>query len=295
MNNLGQTVEEYLVDCRARGLSLKTIKDGYGYALRQVLVPWCEAHGIADLSALDTRALMRWQTDLLEEPGRRGRPISRYSIEGWVKAVNTFLRWAKQDARGRAPRPPRPLIDVLSREEIERLEQTAQTERDKLIVRLLADTGIRASELLALRGSDLMSRDRGFYLRVRGKGARERLVPVPRLSERLRRFAKAREGKDVERLFVGLHRRPGRSYEPLTLSGLQKMLRTLGREAELGKRVYPHIFRHSFATWCLSKGMNPIQLAEILGHTSLVMIQRNYAHLSNRDAYDALARTLTAD
>lgn len=290
-HNLGETIDEYLRHCRARGLSPRTIEDGYGYALRQVLLPWCIKNRIAEVTAIDTDALMRWQTELLEQPGKRGRPISRYSIEGWVKAVNTFLKWAKQDARGSAPRPPRTLIEVLSREEVERLEERAQAERDKLIVRVLADTGIRASELLGLRAADLMSVDRGFYIRVRGKGNKERLVPAPKLAERLRRFARGREG----RLFMGLHRRPAGDYEPLTLSGLQKMLRALGRESEIGKRVHPHIFRHSFATWALSRGMNPIQLADILGHSSLVMIQRNYAHLSNRDAYDAMVRALAKD
>ncbi len=291
VQNLAQTVDEYLRYCRARGLSPRTIEDGYGYALRQVLLPWCANNGVEELTDLDTDALMRWQTDLLTQPGKRGTMISRYSIEGWVKGVNTFLKWAKQDARGHAPRPPRTLIEVLSREEIDRLEETAQTERDKLIVRVLADTGIRAAELLGLRAADLMSVDRGFYIRVKGKGSRERLVPAPKLADRLRRFSRGREG----RLFVGLHRRPHGDYEPLTISGLQKMLRALGKASEIGKRVHPHIFRHSFATWALSRGMNPIQLADIMGHTSLVMIQRHYSHLSSRDSYDAMVRTLAKD
>jgi integrase len=58
------------------------------------------------------------------------------------------------------------------------------------------------------------------------------------------------------------------------------------------KRVYPHLLRHSFATWQLSRGMNPIQLAQILGHSSLTMIQAVYSHLSPGDAYEAMLRTL---
>jgi integrase/recombinase XerD len=139
------------------------------------------------------------------------------------------------------------------------------------------------------------ARDRATYLRVRGKGSKERLVPLPRLSGRLRRFIVGRGEQDSERLFLGLRRRPGGSREPLTLSGLQKMIRSLAREAGFTQRVYPHLLRHSFATHALATGMNPIQLADILGHTGLTMIVRNYAHLSNRDAYEAMVRLFRTD
>jgi len=292
---LAPTIEDYLADCRARGLSLKTIEDSYGYALRSVLLPWLERQDIGSVSAIDSRLLMRWQSDLLTVPGKRGRLISRHSIRGWVQAVNIFLRWAKAngdttiEASGRSPKAPRVLIDVLARQEIDAMEQTAQTERDKLIVRILADTGIRAGELLGLRCSDLIERDRATYLRVRGKGDKQRDVPLPRLGVRLARFVRGRVAN--ARMFVTLRRRDGEP-RPLTLSGLQKMIRALAKEAGIGRRVYPHLLRHSYATWALSKGMNPIQLADILGHVGLTMIVRNYSHLSSRDAYDAQARLL---
>lgn len=291
--------DHYLAECRARGLSLKTVEDNYGWALKHQFLPWLSAAGIDSLTAVDSKALMRWQADMLNLPGKRGRPVSRYSIEGWVKAVNSFLKWAKREgemgheARGQAPRPPKVLIDVLSRQEIEKMEQKAETERDKLIVRLLADTGIRATELLKLRTSDLIERDRQFFLRIRGKGAKERLVPLPRLGLRLGRYIR---GREEGRIFLTLRRRPQGEREPLTLSGLQKMVRALAGEAGIAdKRVHPHLLRHSFATHALSRGMNPIQLADILGHSSLVMIQRNYAHLSSRDAYEAAVKLFSAD
>jgi integrase/recombinase XerD len=293
MTQLSSTIADYLTDCRARGLSLKTVQANYGWALLQVFQPWCDRQGITSLSEIDNRAVMRWQADLLNEPGRRGRPISRYSIQGWVKAVNSFLKWAKSEgemdheAKGRAPRPPKVLLEVLSRDQIEQLEHAAQTERDKLIIRILADTGIRASELIGLRVSDLIERDRQYFLRVRGKGNKERLVPVPRLGLRITRFIRGRDG----RMFVTLRRLRG-ERAPLTVSGLQQVVRGWAREIGMTQRVHPHLFRHSYATYALQKGMNPIQLADILGHTSLVMIQRNYAHLSSRDAYDAAARLL---
>jgi site-specific recombinase XerD len=77
-------------------------------------------------------------------------------------------------------------------------------------------------------------------------------------------------------------------HEPLTRSGVDQLIRLLGEEAELSKRVHPHLLLHSFATWALTRGMNPIQLAQIMGHSSLAMIQSVYAHLTPQDAYSAL-------
>lgn len=290
-----QTISDYLDDCRGRGLSLKTVEDSYGYSLRGVLLPWLTANGIEAMNQIDGKVLLRWQGDLLTRPGRRGAPLSRYSIRSWMRNANSFLKWANDNGemaavvRGKAPKVPRVLIDVLSREEIDMMERTAKTERDKLMVRILADTGIRAGELLGLRTGDLVERDRNFYLRVTGKGSKERMVPVPRLGVRIRRFMRSGHG----RIFLTLNRKPSGQYEPLTINGLQKLIRALAREAGISKRVHPHLLRHSYATWALSRGMNPIQLADILGHVGLTMIQRNYAHLSSRDAYDAQVRLFT--
>jgi integrase/recombinase XerD len=175
------------------------------------------------------------------------------------------------------------------------MEDAAESERDKLIVRILAATGLRVGELVGLRVSDIIERPgtRGaYYLKVKGKGAKDRLVPIPGLYRRLRRLAdKGRPaGLSTDRLFVSRRRRPGGDYEPLDTSGVQQMVRLLAAEAGIKKRVYPHLLRHSYATWALTKGINPIMLADILGHNSLTMIQQVYAHLAPQDAYDAMAR-----
>jgi len=61
-----------------------------------------------------------------------------------------------------------------------------------------------------------------------------------------------------------------------------------GTNDGIKKRVYPHLFRHSFATWALGQGMNPVQLKDILGHSTLAMITNVYSHLAPEDAYAAL-------
>jgi integrase len=136
------------------------------------------------------------------------------------------------------------------------------------------------------------------YVRVRGKGDRERDVPVmPQLGRRLRRHVERGRprGTTSDRVFLGLRRGRSGDHEPLTRSGVDQLIRLLGEEAGLEKRVHPHLLRHSFATWALTRGMNPVQLAQIMGHSSLAMIQSVYAHLTPQDAYLALEQIVRAD
>jgi len=297
---LDRLVDEYLAACRARGLSIRTVREAYGYALREVFLPFCKDAGVTEPAGVTTRVLDLLTTHLPDHGGRRG-PLSKFTVATYVRAVNVFLGWARRegevgDVRAQTPKLPRRLLDVLTRDEIARLEDTAKTERDKLIIRVLADTGIRVTGLTELRTTDLIERDRHAYLPVREKGDKQRDVPImPQLGRRLRRFIERGRPRDAtsNRVFVSLRRRRG-EYEPLTRFGVEQLVRLLGEEAGLTKRVHPHLFRHSFATWALTRGMNPVQLAQIMGHSSLAMIHNVYSHLTPRDAYSALERVMRA-
>jgi len=73
------------------------------------------------------------------------------------------------------------------------------------------------------------------------------------------------------------------------------MLRFTAEAAGLGRHVHPHLFRHSYATWALRKGMNPLQLQRILGHADLTMISTVYSHLNASDSYTAMLDLLRAE
>ncbi len=269
-----------------------------------MLLPFCEAEDIKEPATLTSRALDRLAGRLIDDGGPHGL-LSRHSVHAYVRAINHFLAWAKREgepvqAKAQLPRLPKAALEVLSREEIQALEDAARTERDKLIVRTLADTGIRVGELAKLRTADLISQGRQHYLRVRGKGSKERLVPIPRLYARLRRYADRGRPKDAatDRLFVSLKRRPeslGGAYEPLTESAVQQLVRNLARTAGIERRVYPHLLRHSYITWAIRRGMHPVQIQQIVGHESTAMIDRVYSHLVPQDAYAATMKLLVDD
>jgi integrase/recombinase XerD len=299
---LERLVDDFLASCRARGLSPATLERGYGHPLRRVFLPWCTAQGVEGVEALNQRVLDRFTSSLLTDGGTLRRPLSRFSVHSYARTVRQFLAWCQregEEVKGQPQLPslPRRVLDVLSREEIDQLEVAAPTERDKLIIRLLADTGIRVGELCGLRAEDVHRHERRTFLRVRGKGSKERLVPLtPGLARRVERAVRGRAtDTSSDRLFLALRRTPGGDYAALTPSGVLQLLRGAAQRAGITKRVHPHLLRHSFATEAMRRGMNPVQLSQILGHNSLRMIERTYTHLTVTDAYDAMITLLVAE
>ncbi len=303
---LERLVEDYLADCGARGLSPKTIRMSYGYPLQRVFLPWAAAAGIIQPEQLTTGLLNRLSADLQSTGGRRGE-LSRASVWTYMKAIKRFLDWAndpkggaaKIEATANLPRlPKRPELDILSREEIQRIKEAADNQRDSLIVRLLADTGIRVGELVGLRVGDMVESGREHYIRVRGKTGPRQVPITPATSRRLRQYIDRVRQQDAggERIFLSRRRsiRTG-DYEPLTESGVQQLVRDLAEKAGIKKRVHPHLFRHSAATYMLQRGMDSLLVAQILGHSSLAMIQRVYQHLSDSDRHQALIAVLRDD
>lgn len=178
------------------------------------------------------------------------------------------------------------------------MEDVARYERDKLVVRLLADTGIRLGELRALRLDDVRAVGNRNLLRIRGKGDRERLVPItPMLARRLRKLGEHNPADSMsDRLFLSERRnRATGLYEAPGETAFEVMIRHLGERAGIKRRVYPHLLRHSFATDYLRKGGNPILLQQVLGHSSLAMITRHYQHLKIADAHDELMKLLLGE
>jgi integrase len=103
------------------------------------------------------------------------------------------------------------------------MEDAAPTERDKIMIRVLGDCGIRSGELCRLRHEDLIRRDGHTYLHIRGKGSRERLVPImPALFRRIDRYARAGRPRDTDtgRLFVSIRRGLSGTHEALIPNGV---------------------------------------------------------------------------
>lgn len=296
---------DYLDDCRARGLRTRTVEQAYSWAIRTLFLPWCAERGVTGPDELTPALINRWTAELHARGGPKGK-LAPASILAYVEQVNRWLRWVHAQGempnrlQAHRPRLARRVLPVLSPEEVTRMADAAKSQRDRLIVQLLWEGGLRASELLHLRLDDVVEQRRQGYLRVLApefgggaKGGHERLVPIPKAYRPLQRYIQSqRPEADSDRIFLSLRRDRHGQFVPLELNGLEQVVRNLAADARIGRRVWVHLFRHSAATRMLKAGMNPLLVAKVLGHTSLAMIERVYSHLDMTDAYEALARVL---
>lgn len=301
---LERLVDDYLGYCRGQGISRRTL-NAYEFPLRRVFLPWAGHAGVSRVEELDRRTLDRYAAELHVGNPVTGRLLSRDTVHSYLRPLRQLLKWAAAEgetvpATPKLPPLKRRLLEVLSLEEIDALEDAATIERDKLIIRLLADTGMRVGELVQLRFQDFRSRDRYHEIFVQGKGDRDRLVPITvALHRRVERFVTRTRPDDghSDRLFLSLRRshRLG-VYEPLTVSGVEQLVRIAGDRAgtrNAGERCHPHMLRHSFVTNALHRGMSPLVVKQFAGHTSLRMIDQVYSHLTTADAHEELLRMLS--
>jgi len=230
---------------------------------------------------------------------QRGRGLSPRSVARMVAAVRGFYRFLVLDRRLPASpaddlRPPRAwpaLPKFLSLEEVDALIAQPDTStplglRDRAMIELLYATGLRVTELVSLRLSDLHLADQ--YLTCIGKGSKERLVPIgDEAAAWIRRYQSGArvqllEGRRSPELF--LNRRGG----ALSRVGFWKILKQYGRKANLPRTLSPHVVRHSFATHLLERGADLRAIQMMLGHADLSTTQI-YTHVLEarlRTVYD---------
>ena len=223
--------------------------------------------------------------------GRDGKPPAKpATLQRKVACLRSFYRNLRRQglieddptALLKAPRQVRKLPQVLSRDEVACL--LAQPDgsgppalRDRALLEVMYACGLRASEAIDLDVADLDLDAR--VLRARGKGARERLVPVGSPAARALAIYLARGrprlvGDRFEsRLFVN-HRGHG-----LTRQGLYKIVQRYATTAGLAGKMSPHTLRHTFATHLLAGGCDLHSLQEMLGHADVATTQL-YTHLS---------------
>lgn len=180
------------------------------------------------------------------------------------------------------PKIKRRLPHVLSIEEVDKLISQPRVAtplglRDRAMLELMYGTGIRVSELLAVKIDDLNTT--AGFLRCLGKGRKERIIPVNQMSiDWVRRYLfQARNhltSNNMERtLFVNAR------GKPLSRQGFFKILAAYTRQAEIQKQVTPHTLRHSFATHLLENGADLRAVQEMLGHADISTTQI-YTHLT---------------
>ena len=294
--SIDRAIDDYLAYLTVeRGLSPATIR-----AYRGDLRDFAAARGSGREWAAGPEAARRY----LAARTRRGRPRDRglapTSLRRRAASIRGFYRFAFGEgvigvdvaAHLDLPRQPRLLPETLTVAQVEALLEAAPDQRGRALLELLYAAGLRVSEALGLDREDL-STDGGF-VRVIGKGDKERLVPVGEIAlDWLARWM----NEERPGLLAILHVEPARGG-PLFLGDRGRRLarqqafalvRAAARRAGLPESVSPHTLRHSFATHLLEGGADLRIVQELLGHASISTTQL-YTHVTGERVREVYAR-----
>ena len=275
-------IDTYLIYLRdVKRMSANTV-ESYARDLA-ALAAFAEAKGTA-VDALERKELEAFVRSLM------ARGLSPRSVARAVACVRGYFRFTSLErqlpespaADLRAPRAWAALPKFLDLEEVDCLlaqpdVATPRGLRDKALLEVLYASGMRVSELVAIKPGDL-NLDEG-YLTCVGKGDKERIVPVGQAAtDWLKRYM--RDGRPAL-----LHKRTSpwvfvnaRDGGPLSRVGFWKVLKAYGLKAGIGREISPHVLRHSFATHLLERGADLRAIQVMLGHADLSTTQI-YTHV----------------
>ncbi|MGD0613774.1 MAG: tyrosine-type recombinase/integrase [Anaerolineales bacterium] len=316
-----KAVQGFLQFKAAEGLSARTI-ESYAHDLHQ----WLDFLGERDVGKITAVDIRQYLVYLLTEyePRRLNtqnkKKLSPKTVRNVWVTLAAFFHWASDELeipnpikKVPAPKTQTPPVEPFTREEVEAILKAcdyckeANTNyrhkfsmrrvtgfRDKAIVMMLMDTGLRASELCALRIGDIEMQTGKVTIRHGeaggAKGKKGRLVYLGKTSRKTlwRYLVDRKDGEDPEApLFLG------RFTRPLTRDGLRQLIGSLGEKAGV-KKAHPHRFRHTFAITYLRSGGDLFSLQRLLGHSNLEMVQ-HYARMADIDVENAHRRASPAD
>ncbi len=258
-----------------RAMSPHTL-DAYRRDLER-LAAWARAKVLDDLTALRGEQLREFIAS------EHRRKLSAKTLQRRLSACRSYYAWllkngvlpASPAAGLRAPKAPRRLPQVLDVDEAVRLVEVPTDAplglRDRALLELFYSSGLRLSELCALRWRDLQA-EVGLVT-VLGKGGKQRSVPVGSHARRALDEWRASTGADADAFVF-----PGRGGGPISQRAVQIRIRQLAVRQGLFKHVHPHMLRHSFASHVLESSGDLRGVQELLGHADIATTQI-YTHL----------------
>lgn len=314
---LSNAIQGFLIHKSAEGKSERTLRD-YKHQLESL----CTYLGDLDVDQIDTTALRAFLDYLRNEyqPKRMNgdsKPLSQKTLRNYWITLRSFVSWSMvelgTDDVLRPIKPPEfklPEIEPLTRSEVQAILQAckhtrkAETDqrrsfemrrptalRDRALILLLLDTGLRAAECARLKVGDVDLTTGAVIVRSHNSGrkSKPRIVYLGKTARHaLWRYLASRDVETEDPLFAttnGL---------PLGRDGIRFLCRRTGKRAGIQKPCYPQRFRHTFAITYLRNGGDIYTLQQQLGHASLQMVRR-YLAIAQSDVESAHRRASPAD
>ena len=278
-------VDAFVFGCKIRNLAPRTLNvyaERLGYLAR-----YLEKKGV-DIEDVTKPDIQNYLLSLIGN-------VSDETVNGRIRVYRRFFNYLEEEGLWNRANPThkiklikteKRIKPVLDAEQIQTALQslnkkTYEGYRNLTMVMLFWDAMIRKEELITLKVSNLDLRT--GLLKVFGKGRKERQVPIgARMIKTVHFYLNRwRNGTTGELLFCQ------RNGKPITSRHCHKIIQQIGKKSNVS--LYPHLIRHSAATFFIRQGGSPVILQKILGHTSLTVTQ-NYLHMSNQDMVDSYSK-----
>lgn len=251
-------VEKLRTELKLRGFSPLTVRN-YSFFVEKFL-----QHANKPVKELNEEDAKNYLASLFEDKAKNTIMLAAAALKFFYQEILN-----EEIGKIRIPKKEKRLPEVLSKDEIKKLLDSAETKKSRLIISLLYSSGLRVSEVVNLKPQHIDFEEKIGWVR-KGKGSKDRMFI---LSEQL--------GKEIQNYL----KKRNNTYvfskdKPLTTRNLQKIVKHTKQKAGINKKVTPHTLRHSFATHLLEAGNDIRIIQALLGHASLNTTQI-YTHLSS--------------
>lgn len=293
---ISMVIQEFGFDCKIRKLSPKTIVN-YQKQLVYLQRFLAEEHNITTIEEVRSTHIKQFLV-MMDEKGRKPQYINDL-----LKVYKTFFNYCEREGHVKTSpaasvhnmKQPKTVIMTFSEHEIRGLlnyykGQDFLCARNKTIIALLFDTGMRLAEVINLRSEQIHD----DYILVHGKGNKERMVPVsPFLAKQLLRYRTVKESYFADKCFpegfVFVSNR-GKQLTPEVIGMfLKQAAKAIGVNPQI--RVSPHTCRHTFAHLQLKNGLDLYSLSRLMGHENIAITQRYLTGLQDTEIVKAAQRT----
>lgn len=253
-----QELDKLKSELKLRGFSPMTVRN-YGFFVDKFLKR-IKKENASELTQDDAKLYL---SELFDTKAKNTIMLAAASLKFFYTEI-----LKKEFSDVKIPKKDKKLPSVLSKEEVKKLIEATDNVKSRLIISLLYSAGLRVSELVKLKISDVNFSENTGWVRS-GKGSKDRIFALSEaLGKELQDYLKERGNEYVFS-----------KEKPLTTRNIQKIISLTRKRAGIDKKVTPHTLRHSFATHLLEQGTDIRVIQSILGHASLNTTQV-YTHVS---------------
>ena len=287
--NLPDALDLFLLDSQSRRLTASTLSF-YKNKVRS-FIRWLADNGIIHVAAVTSHAIKRWLVHMQQ------KGLTDNSQHDYARAVKTFLLYCVRDeiiekspfAKVKMPQLGESLPIILNGTEIKTAMQKVKGQRNRLIVRFILDSGVRASELLALNVGDV-NLETGIVVVKKGKQQKGRLTSIGAATRKdLKRYLLLRKSPDDKQPLIATLTKGTR----LSIIGLMSAFRKMQAETSID-HLTAHTLRRTMATQSLTNGMDAYILSRMLGHADMQMMRR-YAAMNRETIQQAAEKYSVVD